>query len=124
VTRRSPLIHFATRPAVCRPSHPERTGESPTAPLRSSPPFGRRWPSASPLIEKGDPKAAQSSSPKFACLYANDTLRREWRNAKPKPAKPISINAQVDSSGTAETPRGNSWVRISPPGKFEVWMLK
>jgi hypothetical protein len=31
---------------------------------------------------------------------ANDTLRRDRRNAKPSPANPISIIAQVDGSGT------------------------
>ena len=34
---------------------------------------------------------------------ANDTLRRDWRNAKPRPAKPISIMAQVAGSGMEET---------------------
>ena len=33
-------------------------------------------------------------------IQANDTLRRDRRNAKPRPAKPISIIAQVEGSGT------------------------
>ena len=31
-------------------------------------------------------------------------LRAEWRNAKPRPAKPSNIIAQVEGSGTAPTP--------------------
>jgi hypothetical protein len=38
---------------------------------------------------------------KFARLYANDTLRRDWRNAKPRPAKPSSIIAQVEAGDAA-----------------------
>jgi hypothetical protein len=34
-------------------------------------------------------------------VQANDTLRRDCRNAKAKPANPISIIAQVEGSGTA-----------------------
>jgi hypothetical protein len=32
-------------------------------------------------------------------VYAIDTLRLDWRNAKPRPAKPISIIAQVELFG-------------------------
>jgi hypothetical protein len=37
-------------------------------------------------------------------VQANDTLRLDRRNAKPRPAKPSSIIAQVDGSGTALAP--------------------
>jgi putative ABC transport system substrate-binding protein len=34
---------------------------------------------------------------------ANDTLRRDWRNAKPRPPNPSNIMAQVEGSGTLLT---------------------
>src|SRR6516225_2928098 len=48
-------------------------------------------------------KTAESGSLFLSrCLLfqANDTLRRDCRNAKPRPAKPISIIAHVLGSGT------------------------
>src|SRR4029077_1656994 len=35
-------------------------------------------------------------------VYANDTLRRDCRNAKPSPAKPSNIMAHVEISGTPD----------------------
>jgi hypothetical protein len=51
-------------------------------------------------------KAAKLAAfPKFnsSFLQANDALRRDCRNAKPRPAKPSSIIAQVEGSGTPPT---------------------
>ena len=45
---------------------------------------------------------------------ANDTLRRDWRNAKPRPAKPSSIMAQVAGSGMAATVDTVTLSRILP----------
>ena len=45
---------------------------------------------------------------------ANDTLRRDWRNAKPRPAKPSSIMAQVAGSGMAATVDNVTLSRILP----------
>jgi hypothetical protein len=47
-------------------------------------------------------KAAKLAAfPKFnsSFLQANDALRRDCRNAKPRPAKPSNIMAQVPGSG-------------------------
>jgi hypothetical protein len=38
----------------------------------------------------------------FSPIQANDALRLDCRNAKPNPAEPSNIVAQVDGSGTAE----------------------
>jgi hypothetical protein len=40
---------------------------------------------------------------RFATVYANDTPRRDCWNANPRPAKPISIVAQVEGSGAEAT---------------------
>ena len=46
------------------------------------------------------------------------TLRRDRRNAKPKPAKPTSIIAQVDGSGTAGVTEEAEKVRVPLSAKL------
>jgi hypothetical protein len=49
---------------------------------------------------------------------AIDTFRRDCRSAKPSPAKPINIIAQVEGSGTAEAmPEMRGWSNMPKPAE-------
>jgi hypothetical protein len=56
------------------------------------------------LSEKERPPQRRSSrNLRRSAIWAHDTLRRDCRNAKLRPAKPSSIIAQVEGSGTPAT---------------------
>lgn len=52
----------------------------------------------------------------FSPIQANDALRLDCRNAKPNPAEPSNIVAQVDGSGTAEVSVDITEQHVGLPG--------
>jgi hypothetical protein len=51
-------------------------------------------------------------------VQANDTLRRDCRNAKPRPTNPISIIAQIEGFGTARAV--GVWSYASVPARLPL----
>jgi hypothetical protein len=62
-------------------------------------------------------KTAHEGAVFYLLVHATGTLRRDCLNAKPRPAKPSSIMAHVEGSGTPDTEK--SWPD-SPMKVFEV----